>query len=79
MPNFSEGRNRAVISGIRRAILSADAVLLLDQTMDTDHNRSVFTLAGSPRDVAQAVLSAAEAAVETIELRKQQAPWTSCH
>jgi len=72
VPNFSEGRNRAVISGIRRAILSADAVLLLDQTMDTDHNRSVFTLAGSPRDVAQAVLSAAEAAVETIDLRKQQ-------
>jgi len=72
VPNFSEGRNRAAIRGIRRAIMTADQVLLLDQTMDADHNRSVFTLAGPPRDVAQAVLSAAEAAVKTIDLRKQQ-------
>ena len=72
VPNFSEGRKRAVISGIRQAILSAAGVLLLDQTMDADHNRSVFTLAGSPGDVVQSVLRAAEAAVETIDLREHQ-------
>ena len=72
VPNFSEGRKRAVISGIRRAILSAGDVLLLDQTMDADHNRSVFTLAGAPEAVAQALLSAAQAAVEAIDLRKHQ-------
>ena len=70
VPNFSEGRNRAVISGIRRAILSAGEVLLLDQTMDADHNRSVFTLAGPPEAVVQAVLRAAAAAVEAIDLRE---------
>ena len=72
VPNFSEGRKRAVVSGIRQAILSAADVLLLDQTMDADHNRSVFTLAGSPTDVVQAVLRAAEAAVKTIDLREHQ-------
>ena len=70
VPNFSEGRNRAVISGIRRAILSAGEVLLLDQTMDADHNRSVFTLAGPPEAVVQSVLRAAAAAVEAIDLRE---------
>ena len=70
VPNFSEGRNRAVISGIRRAILSAGEVLLLDRTMDADHNRSVFTLAGPPEAVVQAVLRAAAAAVEAIDLRE---------
>ena len=70
VPNFSEGRNRAVISGIRQAILSAGEVLLLDQTMDADHNRSVFTLAGPPEAVVQAVLRAAAAAVEAIDLRE---------
>ncbi len=61
-----------MVSGIRQAILSAADVLLLDQTMDADHNRSVFTLAGSPGDVVQAVLRAAEAAVEAIDLREHQ-------
>ena len=72
VPNFSEGRSRAVISGIRRAILSADEVLLLDQTMDADHNRSVFTLAGSPGGIVQAVLRAGEVAVDAIDLRAQR-------
>lgn len=70
VPNFSEGRNRAVISGIRQAILSAGEVLLLDQTMDADHNRSVFTLAGPPEAVVQAMLRAAAAAVAAIDLRE---------
>ena len=70
VPNFSEGRNRAVISGIRQAILSAGEVLLLDQTMDADHNRSVFTLAGPPEAVVQSVLRGAAAAVEAIDLRE---------
>ena len=61
-----------MVSGIRQAILSAADVLLLDQTMDADHNRSVFTLAGSPGDVVQAVLRAAEVAVETIDLREHR-------
>ncbi len=44
VPNFSEGRDQAVIDAIGSA-LSAHA-RLLDVHSDPDHNRSVFTLVG---------------------------------
>ncbi len=70
VPNFSEGRDRAVVERIRSAIASVPAVRLLDQTRDPDHNRSVFTVVGEPDPVAEAVLQAARVAVEKIDLRQ---------
>ena len=72
VPNFSEGRDPAVIERIRRAIVSVSGARLLDQSTDADHHRSVFTFAGPPDNVAKAVLRAAEAAVELIDLREHR-------
>ncbi|MGH8103127.1 MAG: glutamate formimidoyltransferase, partial [bacterium] len=69
VPNVSEGRRPEVIEGIRQAILSAPGVKLLDVESDPDHNRSVFTFAGSAGAVAEAVYALADTAVQNIDLR----------
>ncbi len=70
VPNFSEGRDRAVLSAINRAIASVEGVAVLDQTMDADHNRSVITFAGPPDAVVEAAVRGAGKAVETIDLSR---------
>ena len=72
VPNFSEGRDRQVVRRIEQAIVSVGGATLLDQSMDADHNRSVFTFVGAPDEVAAAVLQAAKVAVEAIDLRRHQ-------
>jgi glutamate formiminotransferase len=69
VPNFSEGRRREVIEAILDAVRRSGPVSLLDVSSDSDHNRSVLTLAGSPRDVRSAVLALVAACVERIDLR----------
>ena len=44
VPNFSEGRDRATIDAIGKAL--AAHARLLDVHTDDDHNRSVYTLVG---------------------------------
>ncbi len=68
VPNVSEGRDREKIASIGRAF---DA-RLLDTHSDPDHNRSVFTLAGEPGALAQALLQGAKQALAEIDLRTQQ-------
>jgi glutamate formiminotransferase len=70
VPNFSEGRNRAVLERIAAAIGSTPGAILLDQTHDADHNRSVFTFAGGPDEIAKALEKAAAVAVKSIDLRR---------
>jgi len=67
VPNFSEGRDGAVVARLREAIAAHAQVL--DITSDADHNRSVITFAGAPEAVEQAAMEAARAAIETIDLR----------
>lgn len=64
IPNVSEGRDRAAIDAIAKAF---DA-RLLDVHTDPDHHRTVFTLAGEPGGLAQAVLSGAAEAVRQVDL-----------
>jgi glutamate formiminotransferase / 5-formyltetrahydrofolate cyclo-ligase len=66
VPNVSEGREREAIDAIGRAF---DA-RLLDVHSDPDHNRSVYTLAGQPGSLAQAVLSGAREAIRRLDLRR---------
>lgn len=69
VPNVSEGRRPDVIREIARAVEEVDGVRLLDYSSDGDHNRSVFTFAGSPTAVATAALSLVDAALARIDMR----------
>jgi glutamate formiminotransferase/glutamate formiminotransferase/formiminotetrahydrofolate cyclodeaminase len=64
VPNVSEGRDRGAIEHIGAAF---DA-RLLDIHADSDHHRSVFTLAGAPAALAQAVLAGAAEAIKRVDL-----------
>ncbi len=68
IPNFSEGRDVNVVNAIASAIASVPHIVVLDQTMDSDHHRSVITFAGQPEAVLEAAVRAAARAVELIDL-----------
>ena len=68
VPNFSEGRDHAVVKAIGRAL--AERAELLDVHADEDHNRSVFTLVGEPKQLVEALLAGIAVAQERIDLRK---------
>ena len=67
VPNFSEGRDDAVVDALRES-MSAPA-RLLDVHVDADHHRSVFTLAGEPGDLVETLLAGIACARERIDLR----------
>jgi glutamate formiminotransferase len=69
VPNFSEGRDRALVREFARTIASEGAEVLAC-TSDADHHRSVISFAGSPRVVERAALSAARLAVDAIDMRR---------
>src|SRR5438105_2088578 len=48
VPNFSEGRNRAVIDAIASAITAVPGVTLLDVDPGAATNRTVYTFVGAP-------------------------------
>jgi glutamate formiminotransferase len=70
VPNFSEGRDRATIDAIGRAL--AGHARLLDVHTDVDHNRSVFTLAGQEDALVEALLAGIACARERIDLRAHE-------
>ena len=67
VPNFSEGRDRAVIDEIAAAL--GRGARLLDLHSDPDHNRSVYTLVGTGDELVEALVAGVAAAVERIDLR----------
>jgi glutamate formiminotransferase len=66
VPNVSEGRDASRIEALQRAF--AHGVELLDRHSDADHDRTVFTLAGSAAPLRDALVAGAEQAIETIEM-----------
>jgi glutamate formiminotransferase / 5-formyltetrahydrofolate cyclo-ligase len=66
VPNVSEGRDAARIAALERAF--GEGVSLLDRHSDPDHNRTVFTLAGSPASLGEALARGAAAAIESIDM-----------
>lgn len=62
VPNVSEGRDFAVLDRLQDAL--GNEVTLLDRHTDIDHNRAVFTIAGSPADLGEALVGLAAAARE---------------
>lgn len=69
VPNFSEGRDRAVLDAIAREIEGVDGVRLLDVDPGADTNRTVVTFVGSPSGVAEAAFRAIRCAAERIDMR----------
>ena len=70
VPNFSEGRDRATVDAIGAAL--GRYAQLLDVHADADHNRSVFTLVGSERELGDALLAGIGVALERIDLRTHE-------
>ena len=68
VPNFSEGRDRALVEALVSAVSSVPGVVLLDSEMDPDHHRSVLTFAGEPEAVVEAAFRAIQLATEKIDL-----------
>src|SRR4029077_15443950 len=68
VPNFSEGRDAAVIKAIGRAL--AERAELLDIHTDADHNRTVFTLIGEDAEVVDALVAGIVVARHRIHPRR---------
>lgn len=68
IPNFSEGRDPAIVESLAGAIRSVSGAAVLDIEMDADHNRSVITFVAPPSMVVEAALAAARIAVGRIDL-----------
>lgn len=67
VPNVSEGRDESILQQVAEAFSSGGAQLL-DVHSDPDHHRSVFTLAGGPRTLSQALLAGIEKAIELVDI-----------
>ncbi|HEY3312924.1 MAG TPA: glutamate formimidoyltransferase [Anaerolineales bacterium] len=68
IPNFSEARRPEVVKQIVAAAASVPGVSILDQSSDTDHNRTVLTFAGSPAAVEEAAFRAIQKAAGLIDM-----------
>jgi glutamate formiminotransferase/formiminotetrahydrofolate cyclodeaminase len=68
VPNFSEGRDRAVIDAITARIEAVDGVELLDVDPGQATNRTVVTFVGNPDAVIDAAVAAGIAAQELIDM-----------
>ena len=72
VPNFSEGRDMAVIGQITDAIERIDGVKLLDVDPGATTNRTVVTFVGTPDEVIEASFQAVRKAQELIDMRSHK-------
>lgn len=68
VPNFSEGRDQAVIKEIAGSIEAVRGVKLLGVEPDADYNRCVVTFVGEPDPVVDAAFAATKKASELIDM-----------
>ena len=72
VPNFSEGRDRAVIDAIAEAIRKTPGCALLDVDPGASTNRTVYTFVGDPDAVVEGALAGARVARQEIDMRRQR-------
>ena len=70
VPNFSEGRDMAIIKQITDVIEAVDGVKLLDVDPGKDTNRTVVTFVGYPEAVSDAAFLSVKKASEIIDMSK---------
>lgn len=68
VPNVSEGRDQDAITAIAKAFGPG----LIYYSSDWDHHRAVFTLAGKPGELHQAVTSGAQEAIARIDINHHE-------
>lgn len=68
VPNVSEGSDADRLGRLEQAF--ARGATLLDRHTDADHGRTVFTLAGDPGPLTEALVAGAEEALETIDMHR---------
>ncbi len=66
VPNVCEGRDAGRIDALQRVF--SRGARLLDRHSDADHDRTVFTLAGTAGPLREALVGGAEQAIETIDM-----------
>ena len=69
VPNFSEGRDAAIINQITAEITTVEGVKLLNVDPGKATNRTVVTLVGEPEKVIEAAFRAIKKAGELIDMR----------
>ena len=72
VPNFSEGRDPAVIHAIHDRIAAVEGVRVLSVEPGKATNRTVMTFVGPPAAVVEAAVRGAQAAVQLIDMRRHQ-------
>lgn len=72
VPNFSEGRNAAVIKEITDVIEAVPGVRLLDVDPGANTNRTVVTFVGAPEAVEEAAFRAVQKAAQVIDMRRHK-------
>lgn len=70
VPNFSEGKDMAVINKITDEIRSSEGVELIDVDPGEATNRTVVTFVGTPDEVLEAAFKAVKKASELIDMSK---------
>jgi len=69
VPNFSEGEDEELI---RQVISAVKTAKILDVHSDPDHNRSVVTMVGTPKEVKQAAFDLTERAMQLLDVQKHE-------
>ena len=69
VPNFSEGKDKAVINAISAAISSVDGAKLLNVDPGEDFNRTVYTFVGDEESVLEAAFQAAKIGTALIDMQ----------
>lgn len=68
VPNFSEGKDPAIMERILDEIRRVAGVKLLSSEMDKDYNRTVVTFVGAPDAVVEAMFNATKKAFAVIDM-----------
>lgn len=72
VPNFSEGRDMAVMKQVTDEIDRVEGVKLLDIDPGYSTNRTVVTFVGTPDEVTEAAFQAVKKAQEVIDMRRHK-------
>ncbi len=71
-PNFSEGRDLAVVERVVDRVTRVAGVKLLDRSSDADHNRTVLTYLGDPDAVLEATCAMAEQVLDLVDMTRHR-------